>query len=146
MTPVPRRIAVIDTATSSSPLSSRASTSMTAASAGSREVLPPTNDGWLAETQELFSTTIGMSESDLLALEAKVRAVGGATESPFASRSPCGQASTFMSQANTPVSHPGSSMLHSHTPLAPVQIASHSCVSGSKHFHETESSFQRGTE
>ena len=66
--------------------------------------MPPSNDEPdKGETQAVFTTAISMSESEILALEARVRAVGGASGSPFSSRSPCGQASTSLSQAISPV-------------------------------------------
>ena len=135
---VPRRATSTSTSASISTLSpaasfphtlgSRAATSSIAASAGSMEVPPHSDDGRLAETQEVSSKTIGMSESDLLALEAKVRAVGGRSESPFVRRSPLASTDTSISQAYTPISLPNFSGLQSHTPIAPVQIALHPCA------------------
>ena len=98
-------------------MSTRTVSSKTSVVTESGKGLTSTDEPGEGETQEAFTTASGMSESDLLELEARVRAAEGASESLFASRSPFGQASTTMSQANMSVSQPSSSLLLSHTPM-----------------------------
>ena len=106
--------------------------SRTSVDAKSGKVPPSTDEPGKGKTQAVFTTAIGMSESELLALEARVRAVGGASESPFSSRSPLAQASTSISHASSPVPQTHSPVSLTHSPPAPVQTLLHSCVPRSK--------------
>ena len=73
---------------------------------------PSTDEPGAGETQRFPDTALGMTGADIVALEERVRKVGGTNESPFANRSPFASATSSLSPYPSPTFQSISSVPH----------------------------------